>query len=268
MSTRSLHVLGLLAAGALTAASLSSCADNTDDEGSGGGSAASSVASDDDLAALVPDEIASSGTLTVGTDTTYAPNEFLDDSSQIVGFDIDLFDAVAGKLGLTADYTSSTFDNIIPSVQGGSYDVGVSSFTDNAEREQVVDLVTYFSAGTQWAQPAGGDVDPDDACGRTVAVQTGTVQLDDVTARSAECTDAGKPAIDILQFDDQGLATNAVVAGQARRCSPTRRSRPTPSSRATVRSSSSATSTRPRRTGTSSPRTAVWPRRCRRPSSP
>ena len=218
MSTRlSLRVSGLVAAGALTAAALAGCADNSDTEGAAPGSAApsSAVSSDDALTKLVPAEIASKGTLSVGTDASYAPNEYLDDSNKVVGFDIDLFNAVAGKLGLTAEYQPSTFDNIIPGVQGGSYDVGVSSFTDNAEREEVVDMVTYFEAGTQWAQPVGKTVDPDDACGLAVAVQTGTVQLDDITARSKACTDGGKPAINVLQFDDQGQATNAVVLGQA-----------------------------------------------------
>jgi polar amino acid transport system substrate-binding protein len=216
VSTRSLRVLGVFAAAALSAASLAACADNTDSEaGEGASSSSSSVGRDDELAALVPDEIAGRGTLTVGTDPTYSPNEFQDDSDQIVGFDIDLFDAVAGKLGLTVDYQASTFDNIIPGVQGGSYDVGVSSFTDNAEREEVVDMITYFEAGTQWAQSADGDADPDDPCGLTVAVQTGTVQLDDITARSADCTAAGEKAIEILQFDDQGQATNSVTLGQA-----------------------------------------------------
>ena len=213
MSTRSLRVWGLLAAGALSVTSLAACADNTASEGSGAPSA--TVAQDEELSSLVPDEIASRGTLTVGTDPTYAPNEFQDDTNKIVGFDIDLFDAVAGKLGLTAEYQASTFDNIIPSVQSGSYDVGVSSFTDNAEREEVVDMITYFQAGTQWAQAAGGDVDPENPCGLTVAVQTGTVQLEELTARSAECTAAGEEAIDILQFDDQGQATNSVSLGQA-----------------------------------------------------
>ena len=213
MPTRSLRVWGLLAAGALSATSLAACADNTASEGPS--AAGASVAQDEELSALVPDEIADRGTLTVGTDPTYAPNEFQDDSNKIVGFDIDLFDAVAGKLGLTAEYQASTFDNIIPSVQSASYDVGVSSFTDNAEREEVVDMITYFEAGTQWAQAAGGDVDPENACGLTVAVQTGTVQLEELTTRSAECTAAGDEAIDILQFDDQGQATNSVSLGQA-----------------------------------------------------
>ena len=213
MSTRSLHVWGLLAAGALGVTSLAACADNTASEGSSASSVA--VSQDEKLAALVPDEIAGRGTLTVGTDPTYAPNEFQGDNDEIQGFDIDLFNAVAEKLGLTAEYQASTFDNIIPGVQGGSYDVGVSSFTDNPEREQVVDMVTYFEAGTQWAMAADGDVDPDNPCGLTVAVQTGTVQVDDITARSEKCTAAGDKAVNILQFDDQGQATNAVAVGQA-----------------------------------------------------
>jgi polar amino acid transport system substrate-binding protein len=215
VSTRSLRLWGLLAAGALSVASLSACANNSDSEGAGGSSASSSVKQDEDLAKLVPAEIASKGTIKVGTDPTYAPNEFRDANDDIVGFDIDLFNAVTEKLGLKVEYQGSTFDNIIPGVQGGSYDVGVSSFTDNAEREQVVDMVTYLEAGTQWAQAAGGDVDPENACGHSVAVQTGTVQVDDITARSQKCTSAGDKAIDILQFDDQGAASNAVVVGQA-----------------------------------------------------
>ena len=215
MSTRSLRVWVLLAAGALSAATLSACANNSDSDGAAGSSSSASVEQDKDLAAMVPAEIAKRGTIKVGTDPTYAPNEFKDDNDKIVGFDVDLFNAVSEKLGLKAEYNASIFDNIIPGVQGGSYDVGVSSFTDNAEREQVVDMVTYLEAGTQWARAAGGDVEPDKACGHKVAVQTGTVQVDDLTARSKACTTAGDKAIDILQFDDQGAASNAVVVGQA-----------------------------------------------------
>jgi polar amino acid transport system substrate-binding protein len=214
VSTRTLRTWGLIAAGALSAASLSACANNTNSD-AGGSSSSASVAQDKDLAKLVPAEIAKKGTLAVGTDPTYAPNEFQGDADKIIGFDIDLFNAVTDKLGLKAEYQASTFDNIIPGVQGGSYDVGVSSFTDNPEREQVVDMVTYFEAGTQWAMAAGGDIDPDKPCGLTVAVQTGTVQVDDITARSEKCTANGDDPVDIKQFDDQGQATNAVAVGQA-----------------------------------------------------
>jgi polar amino acid transport system substrate-binding protein len=169
------------------------------------------------LAQQVPQAIASDGIITVGTDATYAPNEFLAaDGRTVEGFDVDLFNAVAQKLGLEADYVSAPFDSIIPSVQSGKYEVGVSSFSINPEREQVADMVSYFSAGTQWATKKGNpaDVDPDNACGKRVAVQRGTVQVPDVTARSQQCTGSGQPAIAVDQFQGQDQTTAAVVSGK------------------------------------------------------
>lgn len=175
------------------------------------------VSEDPELAAMVPEEVASDGVITVGTDATYAPSEFLaEDGVTVQGFDVDLFDAVAAKLGLETEYTPAPFDNIIPSVESGKYEIGVSSFTINAERMQVVDMVSYFSAGTAWAvrtgNPAG--VSQDEACGKKVAVQRGTVQVDDITARSDACTAAGQPPITIDQFQGQDQATAAVVSGK------------------------------------------------------
>jgi polar amino acid transport system substrate-binding protein len=172
------------------------------------------VSQNTDLASLLPAKIKSSGTITAGTDPTYAPNEYKDASGKIIGFDIDLFNAVAAKLGVKAKYVAASFDNIIPGISGGKYDIGVSSFTDNKKREQVVDFVTYYSAGMQWAAAAGKTVDPDNACGLKVAVQTGTTEADDLVTRSGACTKAGKPAIQVQKFDAQGDATTAVVLGK------------------------------------------------------
>jgi polar amino acid transport system substrate-binding protein len=177
----------------------------------------SAPAADAALAAKVPDAIKSDGKITVGTDATYAPNEFLDaDGKTVKGFEVDLFNAVAAKLGLTVDWQPSTFDTIIPGVTSGKYEAGVSSFTINAERLKQVDMVSYFSAGTQWATRQGNPdgVDPANACGKAIAVQKGTVQVDDVTARTKQCTDAGKPAITIDQYQGQDQATASVVSGK------------------------------------------------------
>jgi polar amino acid transport system substrate-binding protein len=88
----------------------------------------------------------------------------------------------------------------------------MSSFTDNPAREKVVDFVTYYNAGTQWASKDSA-FDPDNACGKKVAVQTGTVQdTDDLPARQKKC--AGN-AIQIQRYDAQDEATNAVVLGKA-----------------------------------------------------
>jgi polar amino acid transport system substrate-binding protein len=170
---------------------------------------------DQKLVAMLPAAIKSKGTLNIGTDSTYAPSEFLDtDGKTVIGFDVDLFNAVAAKLGLKTTWVSAPFDSIIPGVQAGKYDIGVSSFTINADREKVATMVSYFSAGTQWAQKAGGNVDPNNACGQKIAVQTGTVQVDDLTDKSKACTTAGKSKITIDQYQKQSDATAAVATGK------------------------------------------------------
>jgi polar amino acid transport system substrate-binding protein len=194
---------------------LSGCANNTESSGPTTSTTAATAGKVDEIANTVPDKIKSSGKLVVGVNIPYTPNEFKDPSGKIVGFDVDLMNAIASTLGLTADYRESDFAKIIPSIQGGTYDVGMSSFTDTKEREQSVDFVTYFSAGILWAQRPDNPVDPNNACGKKVAVQaTTTEETDELPAKSKACTDAGKPPIQIVPFDGQDAATNAVVLGQ------------------------------------------------------
>ena len=202
----------IAASGALA---LSGCASGGDSGGSGSETSAASGAKVDEIANTVPENIKSSGKLIVGVNIPYAPNEFKDASGKIVGFDVDVMNAVAATLGLTPEYREADFAKIIPSIQGGTFNVGMSSFTDTKEREQSVDFVTYFSAGTQWAQRPDAPINPNDACGKKVAVQATTYQeTDELPAKSKACTDAGKPAILITPFDGQDAATNAVVLGQ------------------------------------------------------
>jgi polar amino acid transport system substrate-binding protein len=188
--------------------------------GGGGGSTATTKASavDQALAAKVPAAIKSDGKLLIGTDSTYAPSEFLDtDGKTVIGFDVDLFNAVAAKLGLTTQWTPAKFDAIIPAVESGKYEVGVSSFTINDERKQQVNMVSYFSAGTQWGTTKGNPsgIQPDNACGKKVAVQTSTVQdTDDLPNRVKACKTAGKPAITIDRYQGQDQATASVVSGK------------------------------------------------------
>ena len=223
MSKHSRALSIIIASFAVSALVLTACTSNTETSTppagwrrlSSGGSSSAAVAKVDSIAALVPDKIKSSGKLIVGTNVPYAPNEFKDSSGKIVGFDVDLMDAVATVLGLKAQYTEAAFDKIIPAIQAGTYNAGMSSFTDNKEREKTVDFVTYFSAGIQWAAPAGKTVDPNNACGLKVAVQSTTVEdTDEVPAKSKACTSAGKPAINKLKFDRQDDATNALVLGK------------------------------------------------------
>jgi polar amino acid transport system substrate-binding protein len=211
-----------VAGATVLALSMAACGGDSDDSGGGGtatgGPSAAAPQVDAALAAKVPDAIKSDGKIVVGTDASYAPNEFLaDDGKTIQGFDVDLFNAVAAKLGLTAEFTNAKFGEIIAGVDTGKYEIGVSSFTINAERTKDHLMVSYFSAGTQWATRAGNPagVDPDDACGKKVAVQKDTVQeIDDLPVRQKACQDAGKPAITVDSYVGQDQATTSVVSGK------------------------------------------------------
>ena len=193
---------------------LSGCVDNST-PGTDTGSPRE-ITVDEAAVALLPEAVASSGTLLVGTDPTYAPNEFKDEAGAPIGWGIEPAEAIAAKLGLEPEFQVSKFDNIIPSVTGGKVNIGMSSFTDTIEREKQVDFVNYFTAGIQWASAAGNDIDPDAACGLKVAVQATTYEdTTEVPAKSNACVADGNPPIEKIQFDTQDAATNAVVLGQA-----------------------------------------------------
>jgi polar amino acid transport system substrate-binding protein len=175
-----------------------------------------SVSQNQDLSAKLPESIKSSGVIRIGTDSSYAPSEFLAaDGKTVQGFDVDVFNAVAAKFGVKTEWQSADFATIINGVNGKKYDIGISSFTINPERKKQVTMVSYFSAGTQWATAKGNPkgIDPDNACGKNIAVQTGTVQQeDDLPVRQKKC---GSNKINVLSLKDQSQATAAVVSGKA-----------------------------------------------------
>lgn len=169
----------------------------------------------EEIASALPPAVAASGRLRIGVNVPYAPNEFKDEDGTVVGFDVDLMKAVASVLGLRAEFNEADFDKIIPAVQAGTYDLGMSSFTDTVERQQSVDFVDYYSAGVQWAQRAGEPVDPNDACGLRVGVQTTTYEdIVEVPAKSEDCVAAGKEPIVKVKYDSQDDVSNAVILGR------------------------------------------------------
>jgi ABC-type amino acid transport substrate-binding protein/predicted Ser/Thr protein kinase len=167
------------------------------------------------IAATVPEDIKATGRLIIGVNVPYAPNEFKDASGQIVGFDVDLMNAIARTMGLTPEYRETGFEAIIPSVRAGDFNVGMSSFTDTKARQESADFVTYFQAGSLWAQRAGGSVDPNNACGLRVGVQYAALQeTDEIPAKSQACVGAGQPPIDKVVYVNQDDLNQALINGE------------------------------------------------------
>ena len=119
--------------------------------GATGGKAPATPAADP--ASLVPAKLKSAGVLKVAADASYAPNEFFDtDNKTVIGMDVDLANVIGKELGLKVEVSNANFDAIIPNL-GSRFDLGMSSFTDNVDREKVVSFVDY-EAGTSFYVPA------------------------------------------------------------------------------------------------------------------
>src|SRR4029077_1322787 len=138
--------------------------------------------------------IKSGGKLTVASDATYAPDEFMSSNGHsVIGMDADLMNAIGKVLGLKVTIANVTFDNIIPGMVAGRYMIGASSFTDTKAREHEVSFVDYANVGESFYTLKSGGTNIKgitSICGLTVSVETGTTEEADAKAQSTKCTKA------------------------------------------------------------------------------
>jgi polar amino acid transport system substrate-binding protein len=153
------------------------------------------------------------GTLTLGSDISYPPQEFYDPagSQNAAGFDIDIAKEMASRMGLKFAAVNQTFAGIIPALSAKKYDIIMSAMTINDDRKAKVDFVPYFIAGESFVVQKGAKYRPtklEDLCGHKVAVEDGTAEKDEANGLN----DAGKPCannkvhIDVYQVDTEALA--------------------------------------------------------------
>lgn len=168
-----------------------------------------------------PTDLITSGTLTVGSDTTYPPFESIDTATgQAKGFDVDLITAIAQRMGLQAKVVTTKFDTIIDDLAARRFDVVISALSVTPERQKKVDFVPYLNVGESLLVQAGNPLNlksTADLCGKNVGVQDGTTEQIDLKTASATCVKAGKPAINVTTLQDQTaviqlLANHRVVA--------------------------------------------------------
>ncbi len=186
---------------ALAAAFLFAACNDDDDGDDGNGGDVSGVPELED------------GVLNVGSDIAYAPFEFFEEGTETPdGLDIDLAEALAAELGVDIEFLNTGFDGIIPSLDVEDFDVLISAMTITDERSEVIDFVPYITVGTGIVVPAGN---PDgisgiaDLCGKTVAVQVGTIQVDILEAQNESCAED----INIVIFDTNPAAVEDLRTG-------------------------------------------------------
>jgi polar amino acid transport system substrate-binding protein len=174
-----------------------------------------------------------SGTLTIASDTTYKPAEFVDpnDPSKFAGYDIELGNEIAKRMCLTPHIVTATFGpELLTAIAGPAlgqqrYDMSISSWTINDTRLKQVDMIPYFQAGESILVPKGnpkGIKAIKDMCGKIVAVQTDTVEESELKDANGEGDgSSGQEAvcksnkIRIQSNADQNIVVQTVVNGQA-----------------------------------------------------
>jgi polar amino acid transport system substrate-binding protein len=147
------------------------------------------------------------GVLTVASDTTNPPLEFIDPTShQVTGFDIDLVTAIAQRLGLKVQILTTKVDVIISDLENKRYDVAISAIDITPDLQARVNFIPYFQAGDSLLVQAGNPAhirSLGDLCGRAVGVQDATREEVDLQNASDICQQAGKPAIKLSVLKNQ-----------------------------------------------------------------
>lgn len=142
----------------------------------------------------------------VATDATWAPFEYVDtETEEIVGFDIDLFDAIALRANLTVEYENVAWEPLLAGMATGTYDAAISSITIKPDRLAKMNFShPYFTAG-QIITTLKSNTDitgPETLSGKSVGVQTGTTGDDLATSINGT---------DVKRYDEIGLAFVALM---------------------------------------------------------
>ena len=161
---------------------------------------------------------AGAGTIRAGSDVSYAPLEFYNKAHAMQGFDIDLAAAISSRIGSTIAVTNHTFDDLIPSVGKGSFDLAISAISDTRAREAKVDFVDYLLAGSGMLVPAGNPkhiFELAGLCGLRVDVQRGTSQETALVDQSKRCVDIHLAPLKLLTFATDDQAFKAFTDGKS-----------------------------------------------------
>jgi polar amino acid transport system substrate-binding protein len=159
------------------------------------------------------------GVLQVGSDIAYAPMEFFEEgTTNAQGLDIDLGDALAAELGVSATFINTGFDGMIDALKVERFDAIMSAMTITEDRSAQIDFIPYFNAGTDILVASGNPKNiqgMEDLSGLTVAVQLGTIQVQQLKDANETFKTEGKPEINVVTFDVNPLAVEQLRLGRA-----------------------------------------------------
>ncbi|WP_414499289.1 MULTISPECIES: ABC transporter substrate-binding protein [unclassified Zymobacter] len=155
------------------------------------------------------------GKLTIGSDLTYPPYDWVDKHHQPQGIDPELMTLIARELNLEADFHDTRFVSLLPGVRRQRFDVAASVITITPERLQTVDFIPYLKSGEALLvrhDMATPPTKADALCGHSVAVLESAAWIPQLEALSGQCVQQGQNAIQIRTFDTNPHATHALTS--------------------------------------------------------
>ena len=183
-----------------------------------GSSAPTTTGTTTETAAPAADlKLVAPGVLTVGSDTAFPPFESMN-GSVAEGFDVDLAGALAKEMGMTVNFTSQTFDTLIPQLKaGGTFDVIMSGMTVTAARQKEITFSTPYIDSNQSIAVVKGKfpkLDGNDAAAINTAFKSKIIGVQSGTTGEAWAKENIKGAKQITPFSDTLAAFSALNAGK------------------------------------------------------
>lgn len=127
----------------------------------------------------------------IATEGAYPPFNFLDDSGNLAGFEIELGNELCARAGLTCEWVQNDWDSIIPNLVSGNYDVIMAGMSITEERDEVIDFTPPYFPPTESAYVAAS---PDvDLTSGVIAAQTATIQAAHVAESGATLLEFATP---------------------------------------------------------------------------
>ncbi|WP_299358622.1 ABC transporter substrate-binding protein [uncultured Paracoccus sp.] len=163
--------------------------------------------------AVAEPKLVEAGKLSIGSDMTYPPFVYLADEKP-TGFDVDVMEAIASRMGLPTDWVDTRFAALIPGIRAGHFDIIASALYVTEERQQVLSFVPYTKAGSSimvLASAADKPASISDLCGKTVSSIRGASWIPKLADSAAEECDG--QTIEVREFDTDAQATQALRAG-------------------------------------------------------
>jgi polar amino acid transport system substrate-binding protein len=143
--------------------------------------------------------------LKIGTEGAYPPFNNLTSDGKLVGFDVDIAQALCDEMKVKCEFVAQDWDGIIPALQAGKFDAIVASMSITAERAEKVDFTNkYYNTPPAIVAPKDSDikgVTKEDLAGKTVGVQASTTHFNYATATYTDSTIKPYPTAQEYQLD-------------------------------------------------------------------